>query len=56
MLPDSYYDYVLKGVAIHLGYADSGHYYSFIKERKPDGKWHEYNDTLVRSFDVRRLP
>ena len=32
--PDEYFEYTLKGVVIHLGYADSGHYYSFIQERK----------------------
>ena len=29
-LPDSYYQYKLRGVVVHLGIADSGHYYSFI--------------------------
>ncbi len=32
--PDEFFEYTLKGVVIHLGYADSGHYYSFIQERK----------------------
>ena len=54
-LSDSYFEYVLKGVAIHLGYADTGHYYSYIKERKEDGKWFEFNDTIVRKFDIKRL-
>jgi ubiquitin C-terminal hydrolase len=26
-----YYEYKLKGVVIHIGYADSGHYYSLIQ-------------------------
>lgn len=27
---DDYFIYKLKGVVVHLGQADSGHYYSFI--------------------------
>lgn len=38
-----------------MGYADSGHYYSYISERKPNGRWFEFNDTIVKSFDVKRL-
>lgn len=31
--PDSYYKYRLAGVLVHAGTADSGHYYSYIKQR-----------------------
>lgn len=31
----SYYQYELVGVVVHMGTADSGHYYSYIKERVP---------------------
>ena len=31
--PDGYYRYQLKGVLVHQGTADSGHYYSIAKER-----------------------
>lgn len=31
--PDSYYEYKLAGVLVHMGTADSGHYYSYIKRR-----------------------
>jgi ubiquitin C-terminal hydrolase len=31
--PDNYYEYQLVGILIHTGSADSGHYYSIIKER-----------------------
>lgn len=31
--PDSYYHYKLAGVLVHMGTADSGHYYSYIKQR-----------------------
>jgi uncharacterized UBP type Zn finger protein len=34
-----YYNYVLKGVVVHIGSADSGHYYSFIQDRVTS-KWY----------------
>jgi len=46
--------YRLKGVVIHEGSADSGHYYSFIKE--PEGRWMEFNDHIVSTFDFSKLP
>lgn len=30
--PSEYYQYDLVGVIVHAGTADSGHYYSYIKE------------------------
>lgn len=47
----------LRGVIIHSGFADSGHYYSLIKDKK-DGKsrWLEFNDQYVTNFDLTRLP
>lgn len=50
-LPDSYYDYQLTGVLVHTGSADSGHYYSLIKEREPPHKWYQFNDRVVSEFD-----
>lgn len=32
--PDAYYHYKLAGVLVHTGTADSGHYYSYIKQRE----------------------
>lgn len=59
-IPKKYYMYNLKGVVVHYGTADQGHYYSFIKDReqeqKGDEKWHEYNDTIVRPFDPKDIP
>eukprot|EP00636_Phaeomonas_parva_P018387 CAMPEP_0118870528 /NCGR_PEP_ID=MMETSP1163-20130328/13461_1 /TAXON_ID=124430 /ORGANISM="Phaeomonas parva, Strain CCMP2877" /LENGTH=149 /DNA_ID=CAMNT_0006805541 /DNA_START=103 /DNA_END=549 /DNA_ORIENTATION=+ len=38
--------YELVGVVIHEGTADSGHYYSLIKDRGSDGEsWITFNDT-----------
>ena len=42
------------GVLVHSGSANSGHYYSYIKER--DGtRWLEFNDRLVKEFDYANL-
>lgn len=50
------FSYELVGIVVHTGTADSGHYYSYCRQRRPDGtsdpqKWIELNDSLVKSFD-----
>lgn len=51
--------YSLAGVVVHTGTAQSGHYYSFVKERgqfeEDTGKWFEFNDSYVGDFDVDEL-
>lgn len=55
-LPKSYYRYKLKGVIIHSGTLDGGHYYSFIEDNEnPDSKWMEFNDASIRNFDINNL-
>ena len=60
--PKEYYQYELVGAVVHSGTADSGHYYSYIKEqevlRKEEGrdKWYEFNDIWVRDFDEAEIP
>jgi ubiquitin C-terminal hydrolase len=49
--PEEYFDYQLTGILVHTGSADSGHYYSFIKERDAPGKWYQFNDRVVSEFD-----
>lgn len=50
------YDYELTGVIVHSGTVDSGHYYSFIKDRlSTDNKWYLFNDTQVEPFDPAEL-
>jgi ubiquitin carboxyl-terminal hydrolase 34 len=39
----------LKGVVLHYGSAEFGHYFSYIKES--ENRWIEFNDERVREFD-----
>lgn len=52
--PEEYYTYSLRGVVVHMGEANSGHYYSYIKDTK-SGDWYEFNDTMVTPFDPKDL-
>jgi len=58
--PTSYFEYKLTGVVIHLGFADSGHYYSLIQDQEladmTSEKWYEFNDHLVSNFDPKDIP
>jgi ubiquitin carboxyl-terminal hydrolase 9/24 len=54
MMPDDYYQFKLRGVIIHEGTAESGHYYSLIKP-KNQKQWYELNDRIVRDFDLNDL-
>lgn len=59
--PPGYFDYELKGLVIHMGIADSGHYYSLIQDRESpnsnnEDKWYQFNDTFVSYFDPRDIP
>ena len=52
--PLELYDYKLSGVLVHSGYAEGGHYYSFIKDREDEtgaDAWYEFNDENVKDFD-----
>jgi len=55
--PQQYYEYALRGAVVHMGSAETGHYYSFIKERQPrcngqDCQWLRFDDALVTEFDI----
>lgn len=48
----------LVGVLVHAGTAESGHYYSFIRERptsRRDESWFEFNDDLVSPWDPSKM-
>ncbi|KAG0316912.1 hypothetical protein BGZ99_006614 [Dissophora globulifera] len=62
--------YNLVGVLVHTGTADSGHYYSYIKDRSLDAslestvtspledrsRWYLFNDSKVEQFDPSEIP
>ncbi|KAF9352724.1 hypothetical protein BGX26_009493 [Mortierella sp. AD094] len=64
------FQYNLVGVLVHTGTADSGHYYSYIKDRNAvatssshtqfaDGDsshWYLFNDSKVEGFDASDIP
>ena len=45
---DDYYNYSLVGVVMHTGTADSGHYYSLIRDREYKYQQMSQNATLNR--------
>ncbi|KAL8800419.1 MAG: hypothetical protein Q9182_005195 [Xanthomendoza sp. 2 TL-2023] len=50
----------LVGVLVHAGTAESGHYYSFIRERptkaEQGASWVEFNDAEVTPFNFSHIP
>ena len=63
---DIYYEYELKGINVHTGSADGGHYFSFIDtNREGEGNilltnkkdnWLQFNDSHVSNFDTDTIP
>ncbi|OMJ88629.1 hypothetical protein SteCoe_9412 [Stentor coeruleus] len=51
--PSDYYHYRLRGIVIHTGTAESGHYYSYISSHK---QWIEFNDTWVCKINQESIP
>jgi ubiquitin C-terminal hydrolase len=43
-----YYEYSLAGIVVHSGMADSGHYFSIIRDQ--NGLWHKFNDDIVSTI------
>lgn len=54
-----YSQYELVGTVVHMGTANSGHYYSFLREQdagSENNQWFEFNDTVVSPFDPQQIP
>lgn len=49
----NYYMYSLKGIVIHMGTAENGHYFSYICN---EGKWLEFNDMWVGLINPQNIP
>ena len=48
--------YFLRGVVIHSGSCEMGHYYSIIKNMDSKNEdWFLYNDAIVTKFDINKL-
>ena len=55
---DEYYNYELKGVVVHSGTAQFGHYYSFINTQMSDindNSWLRFDDSLVTNYNSNKL-
>ena len=50
--PKDYYQYGLRGIVIHAGTAEIGHYYSYIYH---EGAWVEFNDIWVGLFNPQNI-
>jgi ubiquitin carboxyl-terminal hydrolase 34 len=57
--PSNHDIFELVGVLVHTGTAESGHYYSYIRDRLSPAEnpsWLEYNDSEVSVFDPSTIP
>lgn len=50
---ESFNKYKLKGITVHQGTAELGHYFSYINYK--DDKWLEFNDSNIREFNPQNI-
>ena len=56
LFPREYYQYKLRGVLLHSGTSESGHYTSLICDRyNSEEKWFEFNDSRVSPFNPEEM-
>jgi hypothetical protein len=53
--PPDYYNYRLRGVIVHTGTAEAGHYYSLINTDSGSAQWYNFNDTQITPFQVDQI-
>ena len=53
MINKQKYEYKLKGVLIHYGISQAGHYTSYVKTE--DHEWNYFDDERITEFDVKNL-
>jgi hypothetical protein len=46
--------YELKGIIIHSGHAESGHYYSLIRDES--NSWFKFDDSRITAFNSSDIP
>jgi len=51
---EDYFCYSIKGVIIHTGILNSGHYYSLIKDSS-EQTWVKFDDTIIEEYDFNKL-
>ena len=51
---DNYFKYNLKGINIHKGSANGGHYISLIKIPKEENKWYLFDDSFIEEYNIEK--
>ncbi|VIO89329.1 Uncharacterized protein BM_BM2 [Brugia malayi] len=53
-LVDNDTKYCLRGVIVHSGQANGGHYYSFIRSEEDSGRWFKFDDVDVTEWHLNK--
>lgn len=46
--------YKLKGIVIHMGNSEGGHYYDYIRDSITN-EWYEFNDIQISKYDIKNV-